>query len=145
MPFGGSPQDLRDLATRIRRWADEVDRDAQRVRSGHQVEWRSTAGAAFRERLGQKADETAKVADAMRDAAADLDHLAGTLESRQELLHHLLEQAGKTIEDVEAMVRDGVTDVLGGVRDLADEALEKLDELKDRASGVAHTLTGGLL
>jgi len=145
MPFGGSPQDLRDLATRIRCWAEEVERDAQRVRNGHQVEWRSAAGAAFQERLGQKADETAKVADAMRDAAADLDHLAGTLESRQELLEHLLEQAGKTIEDVEAMVRDGVTDVLGGVRDLADEAMEKLDELKDRASGVARTLTGGLL
>ena len=145
MPFGGSPQDLRDLATRIRHWAEEVDRDAQRVRNGHQVEWRSTAGAAFQERLGQKADETAKVADAMRDAAADLDRLADTLESRLELLQHLLEQAGKSVADVEAMVRDGVTDVLGGVRDLADEALSRLDDLEDKASGVAHTLTGGLL
>ena len=47
--------------------------------------------------------------------------------------------------DVEDLVRNGVTDVLGGARNLADEAKEKLDDLEDRAGDVAHTLTGGLL
>jgi len=145
MPFGGKAEDIRTHARNVRRWADEVDRDAGRISSGHDVEWISTAGAAFAARLEQRVRETIAVAASMRAAADDLDHLAATLESRQERLDDLLEQAGKTIDDVKEMVRNGVTDVLGGVQDLADEAMEKLDELKDGAGDLAHKLTGGLL
>lgn len=122
------------MATRIRGWAEDTETDATGFRrDATGVEWQGTAGDAFLDRIMEKAREVDHVATSMREAATALDDLAGTLESRQAILHDLMQKAGATIEEVRALVADGVTDILGSMEDLADQAMDELDDLKDGA------------
>lgn len=141
MNLGGDPQDLRDLARRIRTWADSVDDDAANVFKVTGVEWESTAATGFADMLKAKHKDTGEVAVSMREAAEKLDDLANTLEDRQQTLNNLLAAAGKTIEDAEEMVRDGATDLLDGAKSLADDA----KDLLNKGKSALGTVTGGLL
>lgn len=129
MALGGDPGDIRSMATRVRTWADDVDDQADEVRRAKDVEWKSTAADAFIDKIEQRYADTRAVAESVRDAATKLDHLADTLESRQDTLTDLLEQAGKTLAEAEQMVRDGVDDILGEVGSLANAAKDKAGDL----------------
>lgn len=129
MSIGGDAADVRRMARRIREWSDAVEDDASSVRRAKDVDWKSAAAASFIDKLETRCQQTLDVAESMRDAADKVDHLADILEERQATLMHLLEQAGKTIEDAEAMVRDGVEDILGGVESLANQAKETAEDL----------------
>lgn len=131
MSIGGDAADVRRMARRIREWSDAVEDDAGSVRRAKDVDWKSTAASEFIAKLETRCQQTLDVADSMRDAADKVDHLADVLEDRQATLLHLLEQAGKTIDDAEEMVRDGVKDLLGGVESLANQA-------KETAEGLLH-------
>lgn len=141
MGIGGDPQDIRAIARRIQLWANGVDDDAASVLRAKQIDWRSTAASSFLDKIETRHTQTVAVADSMREAADAIDHLADVLEDRQDALMDLLEQAGKTIADAEQMVRDGVTDLLGGVESLANEAKEKAEDLVEGGKKIL----GGLL
>jgi ABC-type transporter Mla subunit MlaD len=143
--IGGDPQDLRDTAHRMRGWADDVDADATAAMSALEVEWKSLAADAYREKLEDRRRDAMAVADSIRDAAKDVDRLADTLEERQQTLTRLLEQAGKTLEDAQRAVADGAEDLLQGAQGLADDAVQAGKDLLDDGRKLAGKLTGGLL
>jgi methyl-accepting chemotaxis protein len=143
--LGGDPDDLRSHARAVRAWADDVDAAAAGVRSAKGVDWLSTAAQGFRDRLDEKARDTQGVASSMRDAAEKIDHLANTLESRQQTLLHLLEKAGKTIADAEELVRNGASDVMSAAGHLADDAMDGVKDVAGAAKHGLDSLTGGLL
>ncbi|MET1038483.1 MAG: hypothetical protein ABW075_09425 [Aeromicrobium sp.] len=145
MAIGGEPQDLRDTALRMRGWADDVDADAEAALSAIGVDWKSVAADAYRQKLEDRRRDAMAVADSIRDAARDVDHLADTLEERQQALTDLLEKAGKTLEDAQRAVADGAEDLLAGAQGLADDALEAGKDLIDGGKKLAGKLTGGLL
>lgn len=131
MAIGGDPGDIRAMAARVRSWADDVDDQAAEVRRAKGVEWTSAAADAFIARIEQRYADTRAVAESMREAAGRLDHLADTLEDRQRTLMNLLEQAGRTLDEAEQMVRDGVDDILGEVSPLASAAKDAAGDLID--------------
>jgi uncharacterized protein YukE len=142
MAIGGDPQDLRDTARRMRGWADDVDADAASALSALDVEWKSTAADAYREKLDERRRDATAVADEIREAAKKVDELADTLEERQKTLDDLLEKA---LEDAQRAVAEGAEDLLAGAQNLADDALEAGKDLLDDGKKLAGKLTGGLL
>jgi ABC-type transporter Mla subunit MlaD len=140
MGIGGDPQDIRAIARRVRVWADEVDDDASSVRRAKDIDWKSTAASSFIEKIETRYEQTTAVADSMRDAASEIDHLADVLQDRQDTLSDLLEKAGKTLADAEEMLRNGVTDLIGGVESLANEAKERAEDLVDGGKKILGNL-----
>jgi len=122
----------------VRERADDVLDAAADLRSASQAEWKSSAADTFRARLEDLGRQHDLLHGQVVDAADALDHLADTLESRQHRLGELLEQAGKTWDDARQMVADGVDDVLGTVKGLADKALE---DIKDLGSTILGAIT----
>lgn len=88
--LGGHPADLRRHASSLRRWADSVADQSVALRQGEQVEWRSTAGDAFRGLIEADVGLLDRVSHQIRDAARAFDHLADTLQERQHWIEHPL-------------------------------------------------------
>ncbi|MGI9156143.1 MAG: DUF3322 domain-containing protein [Marmoricola sp.] len=143
--LGGDPDDHRSHARAIRSWADDVEVDARSVGAARGVQWESMAAQSFRSRLGEKAQDTQAVATGMRDAAEKIDHLANTLESRQDALLALLDKAGKTVADAEALVQHGATDVMSAAGSLASDVMDTAKDVAGSAKRGLDTLTGGIL
>ncbi|EFQ82183.1 hypothetical protein HMPREF0063_12707 [Aeromicrobium marinum DSM 15272] len=140
MRLGGDPQDLRADAQRVRAWADAVDDAAAHVLRTAGVEWRSSAADRFRDQLAERRRTAMAVADDVRRVADEIEALATTLEERQRTLQNLLDQAGRTIEEVQQAVADGAVDVMDAAQGFANDAVEKGQELV----GQARDLAGGL-
>ena len=124
MGLGGDPADLRADAVRVRAWAADLDAHALQIYRSTQVEWKSVAADAYRDKITERRRDADAVAVAVRDVADTLDRLADTLEDRQHTLSDLLEKAGKTLEDVKDALAHGAEDALGAAQGVADDALE---------------------
>lgn len=91
---GGHPADLRCHASSLRRWADSVDDQSVQLRRGDHVEWKSTAGDAFRDLIQTELGLVDRVSERIRHAARQFDHLADILEERQRWIERGLGGAG---------------------------------------------------
>ncbi len=119
MGIGGDPDDLRHHATVLRGWADSVEDEADRLRSGEDVEWASTAGDAFRHLLEGDVGRVTGVAGRLRDAAERLDDLAATLTDRQQWLEDVRAKVEAGIDTAENLVESGARKVWDGAGDVA--------------------------
>lgn len=117
------------MANRVRMWSDGVDDQVASVRRAKDIEWKSTAADSFVAKIEDRCQDMLAVRESMRYAAGKLDHLAATLEDRQDTLMHLLDEAGKTIAEAEQMISDGVDDILGEVGSLASAAKDGVGDL----------------
>lgn len=105
--IGGDPNDLRRHATTLRGWADSVDEESGRLRRSEDVEWKSTAGDSFRGLVATAATGIGTVSAQIREAATGFDHLADTLEDRQQWLEAAKQRIEDGIESVEDVVERG--------------------------------------
>ncbi len=119
MAIGGDPDDLRQHATSLRGWADSVDDEAERLRTGESVEWESTAGDAFRRLIDGDVSRVTAVAGHLRDAADRLDDLAATLTDRQQWLEDVRAKVEAGIDTAEHLVESGAKQVWDGAGDVA--------------------------
>lgn len=108
----------------MRAWAADVEDNADRVFAAVGVEWVGVAADAWRDRLDSRAAHARAVADSMREAARTIDSLAEALEERQQAIAALLDQAGRTFDDVRDAVASGAEDALDVAQGWADDAWE---------------------
>lgn len=122
--IGGDPEDLRQHATTLRAWADSVDDESAQLRKGGAVDWKSTAGDSFRGLVETDVQLIGTAAGHLRDAAERFDHLADTLQERQQWLEEAKQKIEDGIETAEHLVESGAKKVWDG------------------AGSVVHGLTG---
>lgn len=122
MGLGGDPAQLRAEANRVRAWATDVEDDADRVLAATDVDWVGLSADAWRVRLDGRVADVRAVADSMRTAAQSIDALADALEERQQAIAALLDQAGRTFDDVRGALASGAGDALDVAQGWADDA-----------------------
>ena len=135
MAIGGSPENIRQEARRLRRQADDVESTAARVRSGSGVEWVGTASERYRERLRGHAREIEETRQRIVATADRLDELADTLEERQraiaratELVEDAIGSARRTLGHLAGAVWDELT---GAEKEAERAARGLLDTVRD--------------
>ncbi|RLV56178.1 hypothetical protein D9V41_06985 [Aeromicrobium phragmitis] len=141
MMIGGDPEDLRRLAASVRRVAEGLADDTDRAASARHVEWAGVAATAFREELRTRQLEGTEISAAIHDVAREIDRLAETLQQRQSALLVALETAGRSVEDAQQWIADGVTDLVDTAEGLAREAL---DTIGDGAEALEDAARRGL-
>ena len=135
MALGGSPEDIRLAARRVRAHAQDVDAVAARVRSGQGVTWVGTAAERYRERLREHARAIETTRGHVDDLAVRLDELAGDLEERQravaratDAVEDVLSSARSTLGRLAGVVRDELTDAERQAEDAARAVLDTVRE-----------------
>lgn len=96
----GDPAQIRAVAARLRREADEVRSVGARVGAARGVEWRSAAAEAFRDRVTEAVHGERRTAQLLDEAAAALDaHAAGVERTLAELvrLAHATQAAAQRV------------------------------------------------
>jgi uncharacterized protein YukE len=78
----GETAAIRAVARSVRLEAERVRELAHRVDATREIAWRSRAGAAFRERVGERIAGLHRVAHAVEVAADALEHHAAACEAR---------------------------------------------------------------
>ncbi len=131
--IGGDPEDLRALATRVRRWSTELDETASAVAAGTGIDWRGAAAERYRDRLASHAVAVAAARDEVDALGASLATLADALEDRQ-----------ASIRRAEALVVGLVDDArrtADRLRHVADDVLTFGERTaRDAAEGVLRTV-----
>lgn len=100
MGFGGSPEDLRDDARRLRTLAERVEAESVEVFAGLDLGWRSTAADQLTTRLIERRGDALAVIERIEELAAQFDELADTLAERQAVMTALLDRAREAGEDI---------------------------------------------
>lgn len=135
MALGGNPEDLRSLARRLRKQADEVEATATRLKAGQEVQWTGIAAVRFQERLAAHGQELETSRDSVTSAATKADQLADALEERQraiaaaiDKLNDAANQARSTLNRFAGAVWEDLTNLEQANQRKAEHLL---DELKD--------------
>lgn len=115
MDIGGSPEEIRAQATRVRAWAAELEGTRDDVRSGYGVRWVGVAAERYRDRLHEHARAVADRREELLGLAHDLDALADELEERQAAIR----RAAQAVQDAV----DGARRTVGRLWDVATDAL----------------------
>ncbi len=113
MDIGGSPEEIRAQAARVRTWADALDGTSDDVRGGYGVRWVGVASERYRERLAEHARQVGGTREELLDLARALDHLADELEERQAAIR----RAAAAVQDAV----DGARRTVGRLWDVATD------------------------
>lgn len=135
MELGGSPEEIRAVARRVRAWAVSTDAAADRLRSGLGVQWSSTAAERFRDRLVEHTRAVHGSRDELLELARDLEDLADTLEERQAairraaaLVEDALDGARRTLGRLWGVAREELSDAERNARRVAEEILDTVGD-----------------
>lgn len=120
MALGGSPDQIRNEARRVRAATEDLDGPRSRLRSGHGVQWVGVAGDRFRERLAEHATAVGRRQEDALEVAAALERLADALEERQAAIR----RAQELVEDAV----DGARRLLDRIGDHAEDVLTATDK-----------------
>lgn len=133
--LGGSPEEIRAVARRVRGWAVSTDAAADRLRSGLGVQWVSTAAERFRDRLVDHTRAVHGSRDELLELARDLENLADTLEERQAairraaaLVEDALDGARRTLGRLWGIAREELSDAERNARRVAEEILDTVGD-----------------
>jgi hypothetical protein len=136
MALGGNPEDLRSLARRLHRHADDVETTATRVKAGQGIQWAGAAGDRFRQRLLDLGEELEASRALVTEAATNTDALANTLEERQRAIaaamdkaKEALGQARNTVQQFAGAVWDDLTHAEKAAQEGAQAVLAAVKEL----------------
>lgn len=117
MDIGGSPEEIRAEARRVRGWATALETTSGQVRKGNGVQWVGVAADRYRERLAEHARAVGGSRDEVIDLAQALETLADELEERQaairraaELVEDALDSARSTLGRLGGIARDLLSD-----------------------------------
>lgn len=128
MAIGGSPQEIRDDARRVRGWAEALDATTDQVRGGQGVRWVGVAAEKYRDRLGAHARAVGSSRTELLDLARALDHLADELEERQAAIR----RAAALVEDAVDGARNALGRLWGIGRDLWSDGEKAASEAAER-------------
>ena len=144
--IGGDPGELRSKARQLRILASDIAMDrATMTGAVAGVQWQSTAADHFRTLVTEKGHDVDGVVAGFERAATQLDHLASTVESRQQTLAHLAEQAGRTVEEIYHTALSTGQDVMHAAEGLAGAALAEAENLAGKGKQLLDDVTGGWL
>lgn len=133
--IGGSPEEIRAQATRVRRWAAELDGTRDDVRRGYGVRWVGLASERYRDRLHEHARAVDERRQELLGLAASLDALADELEERQAAIRRAAEAVQDAVDGARRTVGrlwDTAVDVLSDGERAAKRAAERvLDTVGD--------------
>jgi hypothetical protein len=105
MILGGNPEDLRSLARRLRKHADEVEATTTKVKAGQGIQWTGAASDRFRERLIDLGQNLESSRQSVIDAATKADALADVLEERQRAIAAAMDQAMDALDQARGTVQ----------------------------------------
>lgn len=126
MSLGGDPAAIRLLASRVREWEQDVEQVRTTLRSAEGIEWVSAAADTYRTQLNERAADAATAAGRFGDLADELDQLARTLESRQQILANAFATARDAWNDAVEAGEDAVEGAWEYAGDMLSFARDRL-------------------
>lgn len=138
--IGGDSESVRRLARQVRTERDAVQGEASTLRAARGVQWHSTAAAHFQQTLEQRSRDLLGLVGRFEELDHALDHLASTLEQRQQLLLAAYREAKELAEAGLDAVEQGVD----GAVDAAEDAGRAAWKYADDAGGWIRDHAGGL-
>jgi hypothetical protein len=93
----GDPDELRTVAARLRREADQVRSVSLRVGAARRVEWHSVAAEAFRERVSEAVHGERRAAELLDEAASAVDAHAAAVQCVLEELARVARTAQEAV------------------------------------------------